>query len=445
MFSNLKNKKNLECCCLTQEERSQLARSRQIDRELSEYKRRYNATHKIVLLGAGESGKSTFLKQMQIIHGKGFNQEDKLTFRTQIYENILKGMAGLVNGKKELRLPWRGNCYNNSSSANDDTDKMENVIKMKNVINKFTIIYKNLMDEREKESKLLKKYIHILPEQFNQEVINLVYDLWNDDSIREAFDRRREFPKYFVENIPYFIKNLDRIGQHNYLPTQSDILRCRRATTNINEIEIEIKNVPFRFVDVGGQRTQRQKWHQCFSDVTAILFLASCSEYDEYLREDPSMNRLQESFKVFETLINYKYLSNVEFILFLNKHDLLKEKISKVNIKDYFNDFTGNPRSIRDVEDYLIRKFSSLKRVEKLSNDRNLELDSIQINEYEDDYNDNNNIKSDIKHNNLKNQNNQQSIYSHFTTAIDTNNIKTIFEMVRLMIFEKNCKAIMLN
>jgi hypothetical protein len=296
------------------------------------------------------------------------------------------------------------------------------------------------MDEREKESKLLKKHIHILPEQFNQDVINLVYDLWNDDSIREAFDRRREFPKYYVENIPYFIKNLDRIGQSNYIPNQSDILRCRRATTNINEIEIDIKNVPFRFVDVGGQRTQRQKWHQCFSDVTAILFLASCSEYDEFLREDPSMNRLEESLKVFETIINYKYLSNVEFILFLNKHDLLKEKIGKVNIKDYFKDFSGNPRSIRDVEDYLIGKFSSLKRIEKFTSNRHLELDSIQINEYDDD-----NDISKTSYNNYNKQNNEKSIYSHFTTAIDTNNIKTIFEMVRLMIFEKNCKAIMLN
>ena len=74
---------------------------------------------------------------------------------------------------------------------------------------------------------------------------------------------------------------------------------------------MDIKNIPFRFVDVGGQRTQRQKWHQCFSDVTAILFLASSSEYDEYLREDWSINRLDESCKVFETLINYKYLKYI--------------------------------------------------------------------------------------------------------------------------------------
>ena len=205
---------------------------------------------------------------------------------------------------------------------------------------------------------------------------------------------------------------------------------------------MEIKTVPFRFVDVGGQRTQRQKWHLCFSDVTAILFLASSSEYDEYLREDGATNRLDESCKVFDTLINYKVLKNVEFILFLNKHDLLKEKIQKININNYCRDFSGNPHSINDVEKYLVRKFTHLKKPMPAATQRTefrqqeqqqqvlsprhsnfiQEFDSIQMNSYE-----------------------EKSIYSHFTTAIDTNNIKTIFEMVRLMIFEKNCKAIMLS
>ena len=47
---------------------------------------------KLLLLGAGESGKSTFLKQMRILHGEGYGKEDLLKFRPVVYSNIVKGM-----------------------------------------------------------------------------------------------------------------------------------------------------------------------------------------------------------------------------------------------------------------------------------------------------------------------------------------------------------------
>ncbi len=48
-------------------------RSRRIDRELRQEQRRFQRMVKVLLLGAGESGKSTFLKQMKIIHGVEFS------------------------------------------------------------------------------------------------------------------------------------------------------------------------------------------------------------------------------------------------------------------------------------------------------------------------------------------------------------------------------------
>ena len=47
---------------------------------------------KLLLLGAGESGKSTFLKQMRILHGKGYKEQDLLDYRSTVYGNIVKGM-----------------------------------------------------------------------------------------------------------------------------------------------------------------------------------------------------------------------------------------------------------------------------------------------------------------------------------------------------------------
>jgi guanine nucleotide-binding protein subunit alpha-12 len=71
-----------------------------------------------------------------------------------------------------------------------------------------------------------------------------------------------------------------------YVVTNQDILRARKATKGITEFVIHIRNVPFHFVDVGGQRSQRQKWLLCFENVTSILFMVSSSEYDQTLLED---------------------------------------------------------------------------------------------------------------------------------------------------------------
>ena len=105
------------------------------------------------------------------------------------------------------------------------------------------------------------------------------------------------------------------------------------------ETRIEIDTVPFLFVDVGGQRTQRQKWFQCFESVTSILFMASTSEYDQVLLEDRKTNRVQESRNIFDTIINNRIFEKISVILFLNKIDLLVNKVRQSNIKHYFPEF----------------------------------------------------------------------------------------------------------
>ena len=94
-------------------------------------------------------------------------------------------------------------------------------------------------------------------------------------------------------------------------------------------------------LDVGGQRSERRKWIHCFDKVSAVLFVAALSEYDQVLREDDSQNRMKESLLLFDEICNSPWFRTTAFILFLNKMDLFKEKIQRVNLNVCFQDYSG--------------------------------------------------------------------------------------------------------
>ncbi|KAK2836613.1 hypothetical protein Q7C36_014482 [Tachysurus vachellii] len=343
-------------------------RSREIDAMLARERRSVRRLVKILLLGAGESGKSTFLKQMRIIHGQEFDQKALLDFRDTIFENIIKGMRVLVDARDKLEVPWK-NWENEKHGM-------------------FVMSFEN------------KTGMPVEPCTF-QLYVPALQALWGDSGIQEAYGRRSEFQ--LSESVKYFLDNLDRIGQLNYVPSLQDILLARKATKGIVEHDFIIKKIPFKMVDVGGQRSQRQKWFQCFDGITSILFMVSSSEYDQVLMEDRHTNRLVESMNIFETIVNNKLFSNVSIILFLNKMDLLMEKVAKVSISKHFPDFRGDPRRLDDVQNYLVQCFKRKRR------------------------------------------NRSKPLFHHFTTAIDTENIRFVFHAVKDTILQENLKDIMLQ
>ena len=79
---------------------------------------------------------------------------------------------------------------------------------------------------------------------------------------------------------------MGRILDANYVPHEQDVLRSRVQTTGIIETNFRVDKLIYRMVDVGGQRSERRKWIQCFDDVQAILFICALSGYDMTLFED---------------------------------------------------------------------------------------------------------------------------------------------------------------
>ncbi len=145
-------------CCISDEEKAQRHRSRTIDKQLAREKLHFRRTVKILLLGSGESGKSTFLKQMRIIHGKDFQDDELREYKPTIYSNMVKGMKVLVDARDKLGIPW-----------GDD-----NNIQHANIV--FSYDNNVRLDE-----SLFCQYVPSMTA------------LWKDTGIQSAFDRRREF------------------------------------------------------------------------------------------------------------------------------------------------------------------------------------------------------------------------------------------------------------
>ena len=56
--------------------------------------------------GTGQSGKSTFIKQMRIIHGQGYTEDDRREYTTLVYQNIFQAIQALCWAVKSLNIKY---------------------------------------------------------------------------------------------------------------------------------------------------------------------------------------------------------------------------------------------------------------------------------------------------------------------------------------------------
>lgn len=111
---------------------------------------------------------------------------------------------------------------------------------------------------------------------------------------------------------------------------------------------------------------------------------------------------MQEALLLFESIMGLAWFKSSSIILFLNKTDLFKEKISEKPVSDYFPDYTGASNDYKAASEYFANKFRALNRTE------------------------------------------DREIYVHFTNATDTNLLKLTMQSVQDTIIQSNLTTLIL-
>lgn len=193
---------------------------------------------------------STIFKQMKVIYGEQYTEAERKQHIPTIFSNVIQAIKVLCEQAIVFNLV-------SQIAAKEQFDMIRT------------------LDEND---------------SINVTIGDAIKAVWNDPGIQAVWERRSEFQ--IIESVKYYFGRIDIIKMPDYMPDKDDILYSRVRTSGIVTERYIIDNTVFEMYDVGGQRNERKKWIHCFEGVTAVIFVAALSEYDQKLFEDASTNRM---------------------------------------------------------------------------------------------------------------------------------------------------------
>ncbi|KAI8845032.1 guanine nucleotide binding protein, alpha subunit [Chytriomyces cf. hyalinus JEL632] len=374
------------------EEKARTAQSREIDKQLrieeNEASKGESFIVKLLLLGAGESGKSTVLKQMKLMNGAGFTPAEIANYRAAIISNIISCVEALISAMDALKIPYGfkpdadheiSNVHASLSPMplapfdkstesifmsqslprgirslkGDDMETSKKSVKEEGAIARADDIisraaermYEELGGSENQpyppEITILKASERMLfGLDLNASILEAIKYFWSDTGVQYCYSRSNEYQ--LMDCCAYFLSDAGKFLGSGFTPSEMDILKARIMTTTVTESNFKVNaKTTLRVYDVGGQRSERKKWAPYFQDVKAIIFLIAISSYDQVCMEDESMNRMVENMNLFASICNHPMFKATSMIVFMNKIDIFSEKLAKSPISKYFPTFTG--------------------------------------------------------------------------------------------------------
>jgi hypothetical protein len=269
---------------------------------------------KLLMLGAADTGKSTIFQHIKLLCGPGSLSEGEGS-STVVRRTLIVHMKRLIE--------------ENEKFAKKETD--------------FPLV----------DVVLKHLFVNMVGKSYNGEpnipLGQVLKKLWQDTGIQSTFLKQTCLP--MVESIQYLLEKPEQIMSPDYVPTQEDLLKgSARTTRSLKGIIFDVSGTKFKMIDTGGQRNQRDKWIRGYTEVSALLFVASLSEYDQTLFEDEEKNRMQESLELFETIVSNPAFQTKPVYLILTKRDVLENKLNFSPLHRTFPEFSGESQLESAIE-----------------------------------------------------------------------------------------------
>mmetsp|Transcript_6684 Transcript_6684/g.14620 ORF Transcript_6684/g.14620 Transcript_6684/m.14620 type:complete len:418 (+) Transcript_6684:117-1370(+) len=387
------------------------AQSSAVDRELERARQEEEGKVKLLLLGAGESGKSTIFKQMRILYGSPRDDDDLRMYGVVVRSNIVVAVRKLCTHLRNLGLEEAlDKESSDAKSSVGDADGDPSGMTPRQAYDECIayLVDNTAMDDPNPPQDGEADWVGNSPraglsanndaKQFLKHV-EAIRVLWQSQTMKEVWAKRSSMN--VIDAHKEYLNDLTRIATPKYKPTAQDILLARVRTTQVVMERYRIDGIEFEMYDVGGQRSERRKWIDCFDQVDAVIFVAALSEYDQTLAEAKRTNRMVEALELFRSVCNNRAFADTSIMLFLNKKDIFAEKIhtSDIVAQRPFSDYAGPAQDFDHGVLYFIQKFKDCL--------------------IDDEFNDS---------------------FIHVTCATDTNNMEFVLDSTRTIIMTDNLR-----
>jgi len=260
-------------------------------------------TRKILCLGIGGCGKTTFVKQMKIIHNVGWKDSEIVGYRKIIRSNIVSGLQSAVDIAAHLGK--------DISEENIEAYTAVKALSGRNV-------------------------------DFSDAAIQgHIKKLASDSAILDVCRNHPE--KLEQTHLLYFLERFESYISEDFQVSDEDILRSRQRTAGANTNTVYFRKFYFEFCDIGGQKPERPKWQMVLNEheFSAIIYFVATDEFDVRDEENEFKDsKLELSKLIFSELINDSGIqeSKVPIILMLNRSDLFRKRFEEIASKKRFRE-----------------------------------------------------------------------------------------------------------